>query len=231
MPHSANRSRSEKTALRPAGRRRRASKRTGRPAKADGEALSAHILDVASRLFASQGYAATSVEQVVAACGTGKDTVYRRFPSKLALFEGVVNHARIQVQEHFRTTMTAQKGDALTRLHRAARWLLEVNLDPTLIAFKRIAFSEALVVGKAVAASKTDPIMDHVLALISEAQAAGSLAPEDPSFLATHLLNCIAIGPTVQAMLGSTSYKSARAQNAFFEKAWRLFLDGARPRQ
>ncbi|MCG6206787.1 TetR/AcrR family transcriptional regulator [Rhodopseudomonas sp. HC1] len=200
----------------------------GRPRKGDVEAKSLHIIETASRLFAQQGFAATSVEQVVAACGVGKDTVYRRFPSKLALFEGVVEHARIKTQAHFQTTMATQTGDALTQLRAAARWLLTVNLDPTLIAFKRIAFSEALVVGQSVAGRSDDPIMDRLLALIGEAQSAGEIAPGDVRFLAMQLLNCIAVGPMIDAMLGGTSYASTRAQTAYFDKAWKLFLDGAR---
>lgn len=203
---------------------------TGRPRKSGTEAKSAQILETASRLFAQQGYAGTSVEQVVAACGVGKDTVYRRFPSKLALFEGVVDHARKQTQAHFKATMAAQKGDALAQLRAAARWFLSVNLDPTLIAFKRIAFSEALLVGQAVADNSDDPIMDHLFALIEQAQKAGVIARGDVSFIASHLLNSIAIGPTVEAMLGRTTYASARAQNAYFEKAWMLFLNGVRHR-
>lgn len=200
----------------------------GRPRKEDVEAKSLHIIETASRLFAQQGFAATSVEQVVAACGVGKDTVYRRFPSKLALFEGVVEHARVRTVAHFQTTMATQTGDALTQLRAAARWLLTVNIDPTLIAFKRIAFSEAIVVGQAVSSRTDDPIMDRLLALIDEAQKAGALARGDARFLAMQLLNSIAMGPMIEAMLGGTTYASPRAQNAYFDKAWTLFLDGAR---
>lgn len=202
----------------------------GRPYKSDSQTKSQHIIETASRLFARQGYAATSVEQVVAACGVGKDTVYRRFPSKLALFEGVVEHARLRTQAHFQTTMAAQTGDVMEQLRAVARWLLTVNLDPTLIAFKRIAFSEALVIGQSVANKTDDPIMDRLLGLLREAQKTGELARGDVLFLAAHLLNCIAIGPTIEAMLGRTTYASTRAQNAYFEKAWTLFLNGARPR-
>ncbi|MFD2182097.1 TetR/AcrR family transcriptional regulator [Rhodoplanes azumiensis] len=205
-------------------------RRTGRPSKVDGEAKSARIIETASRLFAEQGYAATSVEQVVAACGVGKDTVYRRFPSKLALFEGVVDHARKKTQARFQATVAAQTGDVMSRLRGAARWLLSTNLDPTLIAFQRIALSEALVVGQAVARNPHDPIMDRIVALIAEAQEAGALGAGDVRFLAGQMLNCIAVGPTVDAMLGRTTYATTRAQNAYFEKAWALFLDGARQR-
>ncbi|WP_420135740.1 TetR/AcrR family transcriptional regulator [Rhodopseudomonas sp.] len=199
----------------------------GRPRKSDVEAKSLHIIETASRLFAQQGYAATSVEQVVAACGVGKDTVYRRFPSKLALFEGVVEHARTQTVAHFQTTMATQTGDALSQLRAAARWLLTANLDPTLIAFKRIAFSEAIVVGQAVASRTDDPIMDRLLSLITDAQKAGALARGDARFLAAQLLSSIAMGPMIDAMLGGTTYASPRAQTAYFDKAWTLFIEGA----
>jgi TetR/AcrR family transcriptional regulator, regulator of autoinduction and epiphytic fitness len=205
--------------------------RGGRPRKSDVEAKSLHIVETASRLFAQQGFAATSVEQVVAACGVGKDTVYRRYPSKLALFEGVVEHARVQTEAYFQTTMASATGEVMDQLRAAARWLLEVNLDPTLVAFKRIAFSEALVVGQSAANRTVDPIMDRLFALLRAAQAEGEIGPGDVAFLASHLINSIAVGPMITAMLGATTYATSKAQDAYFEKAWALFLDGARGRR
>lgn len=82
-------------------------------------------------------------------------------------------------------------------------------------------------VGQAVASRTDDPIMDRLLSLIGEAQKAGALARGDARFLASQLLNSIAMGPMIEAMLGGTTYASTRAQNAYFDKAWALFLDGA----
>ena len=200
----------------------------GRPRKGDVEAKSLHIIETASRLFAHQGFAATSVEQVVAACGVGKDTVYRRYPSKLALFEGVVAHARVQTEAHFQTAMSSTTGDVMEQLRAAARWLLEVNLDPTLVAFKRIAFSEALVVGQSAANRTVDPIMDRLFALLRAAQAEGEIGPGDVAFLAMHLINSIAVGPMIGAMLGATTYATPQAKDAYFANAWELFVNGAR---
>lgn len=83
-------------------------------------------------------------------------------------------------------------------------------------------------VGQAVNNNPDDPIMDHLLALIEETQKTGDLARGDVCFLASYLVNAIAIGPTVDAMLGQTTYASVQAQDAYFEKAWALFLNGAR---
>ncbi len=57
------------------------------PAALDsGSDLRARILAEATRLFASKGYAATSVREVVEACGCTKPALYYYFRSKEALF-------------------------------------------------------------------------------------------------------------------------------------------------
>jgi len=52
-----------------------------------------NLLDAASRIFARQGYEATSVEDIAFEAGIGKPTVYRYFASKQVLFEAVFGKA------------------------------------------------------------------------------------------------------------------------------------------
>lgn len=49
------------------------------------------VLDAALRLFGDSGYAATRVEQIGAASGVPTATVYRLFPSKLAIMQALFN--------------------------------------------------------------------------------------------------------------------------------------------
>lgn len=56
----------------------------GRPTREAAAQLERRILAVAAELFAAQGYAATSMEQVAEICKAGKDTLYRRYASKAA---------------------------------------------------------------------------------------------------------------------------------------------------
>ena len=56
------------------------------PKAARGAATRLHIVDVATRLFAAQGYEATPIEAVLAACGLSKGAVYHHFRNKEALF-------------------------------------------------------------------------------------------------------------------------------------------------
>ncbi len=204
--------------------------RIGRPPKEDAAETSNRIIDTAAQLFAAQGFAATSIEQVASACSAGKDTIYRRFPSKVALFEAVVERMRARTLERLEQEIhTADRdGDALARLRRVARWCLAVNLDPDMIAFNRIALSEAIVFGEDRHDQwESDPIMDRLVALVSEAQAAGTLVDGPPHAIALHLLHSIVFGPSNDAMMGRSTYATAAAQDRFFDQAWTLFLRGA----
>ncbi|MDF1790773.1 MAG: TetR/AcrR family transcriptional regulator [Thalassobaculaceae bacterium] len=207
--------------------------RSGRPPKEEAAETSGRIIDAAARLFAAQGFAATSMEQVASACNAGKDTIYRRFPSKLALFGAVVDTSRERILARLETEISAvaQAGDPEARLKRVARWFLTVNLDPELLAFRRIALSEGTVFGpNRPAQAEEDPIMSRLIAVVSEAQAAHVVRSGDPEFLAWHLLHSIVFGPSNEAMLGRTTYDTVAAQDRYFERAWDLFLHGVMDR-
>ena len=204
--------------------------RVGRPSKEDAAETSNRIIDTAAQLFAAQGFAATSIEQVASACSAGKDTIYRRFRSKGALFGAVVERLRTRTLERLEIEIDSAggDGDALARLRRVARWFLTVNLDPDMVAFKRIALSEAFVLGEDRQDRwESDPIMDRLVALVSEAQESGMLGNGDPQAIASHLLHSIVFGPSNDAMLGRTTYASTAAQDSYFDRAWTLFLRGA----
>lgn len=187
------------------------------------------IVDTAARLFAAQGFAATSIEQVASACSAGKDTIYRRFPSKIALFEAVVERMRMRTLSRLEMEIDSAggAGDPLERLRRVARWLLTVNLDAEMVAFKRIAMSEAVVFGEGRHDQwESDPITDRLTALVTEAQEAGMLDDGKPQVILAHLLHSVVFGPSNDAMMRRKTYATKRAQDRFFDQAWQLFLRG-----
>lgn len=198
----------------------------GRPSKAREGQISDAILDLASEMFASQGYAATSVERLAVTCRVGKDTIYRRFPSKRALFDAVIERLRSRVLQRLEA-VASEAGTGIERLRRTARWFLTVNVEAELTAFKRIAFSEALLLDGALAAKTPDPIVECLTEIVRDAQGEGAIAEGEAEFIAGQLIHAVATGPSIDAMLGGTAYATAEAQDAFFEKAWALFLKGA----
>ena len=56
-------------------------------------ATRAAILAAATDLFGTQGFAATSVDQIATAAGVAKGAVYHHFPTKEAVFEAVFEEA------------------------------------------------------------------------------------------------------------------------------------------
>ncbi len=67
--------------------------RRGRPSLAQASEIDKMILQVAQDLFLEHGFDLVSMEQIVAAAGVSKGTLYARYPSKEALFGAVIEAA------------------------------------------------------------------------------------------------------------------------------------------
>lgn len=76
----------------------------GRPPSIDPEAVAA----IAVRLFAARGYEVTSMEDIAAAAGIGRKSLYRYFPSKSALVWGGLEAASAASVE----VLAARQGSA-----------------------------------------------------------------------------------------------------------------------
>ncbi|MDQ0457778.1 AcrR family transcriptional regulator [Rhizobium paknamense] len=204
--------------------------RPGRPSKAVQDGMSDKIIAMAASLFASRGFAGTSMEQVAQSCGAGKDTIYRRFPSKIVLFEAVVAHAHRRAVARLEK-MPVTDGTPLEKLRLLLRELLIVNMEPDLISLKRITFSETIVFERdQPIPPQPDPIMERLVAAVRDAQAAGDLVAADPVELATHLIHCLVALPTTAAMTGSAAFDDPARIEAHFQQSWNLLLNGVAPR-
>ncbi|VFR54245.1 Transcriptional regulator, TetR family [plant metagenome] len=202
----------------------------GRPTRAAALQLEQRILDVAAALFASQGYAATTMEQVADACKAGKDTIYRRYASKGALFGALMDRLRTEIIAEL-GACTPPSGPPLARLREFARALLEVNLRPQLVALNRVALGEAVPAkGVPPPSSTDDPFMQRLATLIQAAQADDALAEGDPFFIAEQLLYATSIRPLVATMLGDAQFADPAHRQSYFDQAWQLFFDGASQR-
>ena len=71
-----------------------------------GRATRAHLINVATRLFAAHGYDGTSIEAVLAESGASRGSLYHHFPGKDALFWAVLESVGARV---------AQRGAEATR--------------------------------------------------------------------------------------------------------------------
>jgi TetR/AcrR family transcriptional regulator, mexJK operon transcriptional repressor len=104
------------------------------------------ILDTARQMFLERGYDATSLDDVAAASGVSKTTVYNNFKDKEGLFSAVVlavTERAEQIISELAATLNADVPLA-ARLTAVARALAYGVLNPAVVQLRRLAIAEAL---------------------------------------------------------------------------------------
>jgi AcrR family transcriptional regulator len=87
------------------------------------------IVTTATRLFAAEGYAAVSIEAVLAACGVSRGALYHHFASKEALFEAVFETLEIWIAEKV-VLASAGAGGAAATLRAGCEAFLDLTEVP-----------------------------------------------------------------------------------------------------
>ena len=109
--------------------------------------------------------------------------------------------------------------------------LLQINMEPDLIAFKRITFSEAVVFAKtAPIPAQPDPLMERLVAAVDAAQQSGALQSGDTAELAQHLIHCLVSLPTSVAMMGGQEFNEPAAIATHFVRTWDWLVAGVERR-
>ena len=104
------------------------------------------ILDTARQMFLERGYDATSLDDVAAASGVSKTTVYNNFEDKEGLFSAVVLAVTERAEQIISELGAALSGDepVAERLTAVARALAYGVLNPAVVQLRRLAIAEAL---------------------------------------------------------------------------------------
>lgn len=98
------------------------------------------ILDAAQALFQSGGFIGTSMDKIAAKAGVTKQTVYRYFDSKEALFKATLEIQRFQVNNDFLEALELE--NPAEALEGFAIGFLERHLSKTHLAHIRLLVSE-----------------------------------------------------------------------------------------
>jgi AcrR family transcriptional regulator len=96
------------------------------------------LVDVASRLFAEQGYAATSLDQIVAGARVTKGALYHHFSGKQAVFEAVFEKIESDASRRIRKALKGSR-DPWEKALLGLRAFLEIVEDPS---YQRIVIQE-----------------------------------------------------------------------------------------
>jgi TetR/AcrR family transcriptional regulator, mexJK operon transcriptional repressor len=173
------------------------------------------ILDTARQMFLERGYDATSLDDVAAASGVSKTTVYNNFEDKEGLFSAVVlsvTERAEQIISELGATLGRDEPIA-ARLTAVARALAYGVLNPAVVQLRRLAISEALRFPDIVTAY-WDRAPARTLALLTESftqmAAQGELDIDDPDAAAA-LFAYAVLGPHQDQALLQPSRPLTRA--------------------
>jgi AcrR family transcriptional regulator len=165
----------------------------------------AAITKAATELFLRDGYRGTSMDDIAAAAGVSKQTVYKQFTDKEQLFcdvvEGLVNAASDPVYEAVRGLQLSD--DLETELRAVARRQLELVLEPRLMQLRRLVIAEATrfpKLGKVFFDQGPRRTIDALALTFRQLSDRGLLRIDDPLVAASHF-NWLVMGAPLNAAM------------------------------
>lgn len=164
-----------------AGQRRAAAKRQ-------------QIVDAARRVFLANGFAASSMDAVVAEAGVSKQTLYRYFPSKTDLLVAVLTSEVALAGMFAEPPPTGSPAELRAQLVGLARTVTHEMLTPPRVALMRLIFGEAFRIPElrdTLRDALPAQFMGVVEAILGRASAAGLIRVERPELVSRMFVGSI----------------------------------------
>jgi len=203
-------------------------RRGGRPSQSEASQIRERILDIATDLFLTQGYGATSIEAIAKQAAMSKRTFYHRFDDKADLFGAVVH----RLIGRLRPPQVAPlfEGIALPEiLQRLAKIILHAALSPEAIALHRLMISETARFPELAAIMDAEGSRQEAIARIAdllEHHAGREALPlENATFAAQLFLQMIVSEPQRRA-LGLGTPMTPAELNVWSDNTVNFFLRG-----
>lgn len=202
---------------------------TAQDAAAASDARRQAYVDAAQRLFFAHGYGATSMNAIAAAVGGSKTTLWNLFPSKLALFEAVVE-AVVAVYGTALTVDLDGAPDIESGLVRMGDSIMETIMSEPITELHRLVMGEAARVpdlARVMFERGPGPGMARFAQWLQRQMAAGRLKPGDPALAAQQFSGLCRAGVVDRHLFGlaepdatATAAAEVRAAAATFLAAW-----------
>src|ERR1700682_4896559 len=165
----------------------------------------AAILEAAQQVFFANGFVGASMDQVAATAAVSKQTVYKHFSDKEALFREVVTNV-VQARDSGLTAecLSAGEGSLDERLQSFARSFLKGVMQPDVLKLRRLVIGEVgrfPELGQAFYDLGPKRAVEQLGLALSVLSTRRGLSLEDPNLAAEHLLWLILSIPLNQAML------------------------------
>ncbi len=186
-------------------------------------------LQEAEALFLERGFVGASVEQVAARAAVSKQTVYKQFESKAALFIAVVQAMTGQASDKVQAAMPDPKTDAeiIDALMGHGERLLDIALAPKLLRLRRLVISETdrfPELGRALYDGGPGRAIAGLAAALQRWSDRGLLRLDEPMVAATQF-NWLVMGdPVNRAMFFGAVHLPADEQRRHLTQSVRVFL-------
>jgi len=155
------------------------------------------IIDAVNRLLAEKGFDAMTVDEVAAAVGIAKASLYKHFPSKEDLAAAAMSHLMSQAQILLDGLDPARS--PLDKLRATVEWTMRLKLGgnmPTLPS-QNSTLRTALMASKSYMDGLID-VSDRLGAWIEEAQAQGDINTKLPAIAVLYTLYARACDPVLE---------------------------------
>ena len=155
------------------------------------------IIEAVNRLLAEKGFEAMTVDEVAAAVGIAKASLYKHFPSKEDLAAAAMAYLMAQAQAFLATLPAAQP--ALDKLRAVVEWTMRLKLGGNMpnLPSQNSTLRTALIAHKAYMNGLIE-VSDTLGEWIEEAQAQGQLNPGLPAIAVLYTLYARACDPVLE---------------------------------
>ncbi|MEN1680492.1 MAG: TetR/AcrR family transcriptional regulator [Planctomycetota bacterium] len=174
------------------------------PAPTRAQETQQRIIAAASQVFLELGYRNCSIEDVAAAAGVTKPTVYSHFGSKEGLLTSVTQ-ARVSKNAAMMSSALSASGDTRTDLTAFGKVFLERAQGAESVRWHRLCASEAVShpeIGAAIFASGPAKVIKALTDFLAAETSEGRLACPNPGLAAEQFLGLLlGVGP-IRALTG-----------------------------
>lgn len=187
------------------------------------------ILQEAEELFLDHGFVGVSVDEVAARALVSKQTVYKQFGSKAALFVTVVQRMMGQASDPVQVEMwdPETEADVIDALIGYGERLLNIALAPKLLRLRRLVVSEAVrfpELGRALYEGEPGRAIAGLAAALQRWTDRGLLVLDEPMTAATEFNWLVLSDPVIRAMFFGAMNLSATEQQRHLTHSVRIFL-------
>jgi AcrR family transcriptional regulator len=200
----------------------------GRPPAHEIEGRRQHLISVATGLFLSDGYEATSLETIAKAAGASKTTIYRNFGDKAGLFRTVLNRFVEPIWP--KLSDVSIEGESPEEILTAFGYFLVspsvVNSDG--IALMRLFYRESPRFPELsrIFGEIEQTTVDVVARYLAQAAQQTSLRLSDPIWAASQYLELVWGTLMRRLLIGTIAFPDDAERQRIVESAVSLFLHG-----